>query len=385
MTERAYTALAYDTVTGRFLADIDLQTDPTWSARINDTGGWQIVAELQDRAHRDVVRGWCVPWRTSVAILYGATVCQAGPIVGYAPSDSQPQVQISGKGIWEMFNHRLLFNAAWDPTAKPITDPSADFTVNGPLYKIARELVNNAMNWQHRAGGGLPIDLPAQVPDDYSNTRTWHGWEMATPGQRLQELTQVQNGPDVLFQPYLTVVNGFRTIRHQLLIGSPYLQQRGVPLNFNFGNTLVSMTVQGDGTSQANSAFVKGTGNEAGTLYGYATNNVRVQIGWPALDMVDSNHTSVLDPVALNAYAAGDLTLYGSVPEQWEAVVLADADPQWGQYLPGHFANYSFQDHPWIPDGTYSQRILGVSDGGGQSGQRATVKHQLQNYLLPLT
>jgi hypothetical protein len=76
--------------------------------------------------------------------------------------------------------------------------------------------------------------------------------------------------------------------------------------------------------------------------------------------------------------------LYGSVPEQWEATVLADADPRWGEYWPGHFANYSFKDHPWIPNGTYSSRILGVSDGGGQSAQRGTIKHQLQSYLRPL-
>lgn len=385
IVDREYTALAYDTVTGRVLADVDLQSDPTWSARINDTGGWQITVELQDKAHRDVVRGLCVPWRTSVAILYGSTVCQAGPIISYQPSESEPEVQISGKGMWELFNHRLLFNAAWNPASKPITDSSADITLTGQLWGIARELVNHAITWNYRYGSNLPLDLPASIPGVGPNTLTWHGWEMSTPGQRLQELTQSDGGPDVLFQPYLTVTNGFRYIRHTLMIGTPYLQQRGVALNFNFGNSLVSMAVQGDGTSQANSVFVKGTGNEAGQQYGYSTSQVRVQNGWPALDMVDSNHTSVLVLATLNDFASADLKLYGSVPEQWEATVLADTDPQWGQYLPGHFANYSFQDHPWIPDGIYKQRILGVSDGGGQSGQRGTIKHQLQNYLLPVT
>lgn len=379
MISREYTAVAYNTVTGRVMADIDFTIDPTWSTTINDPGGWQVTVPLRDPERTAAVRGWCVPWLVSVAILLGDTVCQAGPIVAYQPSDTDGSVQVSGKGLWEALNSRLLFNAVWDPSATRITDSSADLTLTGSLWRIARELVNHATNWQHRLGGNLPIDLPPVLPADNSNTRSWHGWEMSTPGQRLQELTQSDSGPDVLFQPYMTVVSGFRTIRHTMLVGTPYLQDLGVPLNFSYRRSLVSMTINGDGTKQANSAFVKGTGNEAGQMYGYATSAVQVAAGWPALDMVDTNHTSSLDQSTLDGWAMGDLALYGKVPEQWQATVLADADPVWGEYWPGHFANYSLKDHPWIPNGTYRTRILGAS-GGGSGTQRGTIKHQLQTF-----
>jgi hypothetical protein len=44
--ERVYTALAYDTVTGRVLFELDLASEPEWSTRINDVGGWKIAVPL---------------------------------------------------------------------------------------------------------------------------------------------------------------------------------------------------------------------------------------------------------------------------------------------------------------------------------------------------
>ncbi len=377
-TERAYTALAYDTVTGRVLFDLELTKDPEWSARINDVGGWKITVPLHGAARAAKVREWCVPWRFSVAIVRGRgvptdAVCQAGPILPYAPDDDAPVHTVSGKGFWENLNRRLCHSRGWNPAAARITDASADLTINDSLPNIARGIADHATSMTYRPGSALPLDLPTPTPAG-TNTRTYHGYEMAFAGQRLQELTQVDGGPDVLFQPYLTVIGGFRFIRHRMLIGNPWLTQPGVPLLFDYRSNLVKLTIAGDGSDQANTAFVKGTGNEAGQLYGYSSDNSLVSAGWPMLDMVDSGHTSASDQTTLDSWASADVALYNSQPEQWQATVLADAEPRLGSYLPGHFADYSVKNHHWLKNGKYSYRILGVSNGP----ERDKVLHQLQ-------
>lgn len=378
VAERVYTALAYDTVTGRVLFELDLASEPDWSARINDVGGWKLTVPLEGGSKTAKVREWCVPWRFSVAIVRGRgvptdTVCQAGPIVAYAPDDSRPVHTVSGKGFWENLNHRILHNRSWNPATARITATSADLTINDSLPNIARSIVDHATSMTFRPGSALPVDLPTPTAVG-TNTRTFHGYEMAFVGTRLQELTQVDNGPDVLFQPYLTVVGGLRYIRHRMLIGNPYLTQPGVPLLFDYRSNLVKLTIAGDGSDQANTAFVKGTGNEAGQLYGYSNSTTYTSLGWPMLDMVDSGHTSTQEQPTLDGWAIADVALYNSQPEQWQATVLADAEPRWGSYLPGHFADYSVKNHHWLLPGKYSYRILGVSN----APDRDKVLHQLQ-------
>jgi hypothetical protein len=376
--ERAYTALAYDTVTGLVLYELELAAEPEWSSRINDVGGWKIQVPLDGGPKTVRVREWCVPWRFSVAIVRGRgvptdTVCQAGPVIPYAPEADKAQHTVSGKGFWQLLNRRLLHARTWNPAAAPITDVSADLLINDSLPNIAINIVYHATSMVYRPGSALPLDYATLGPTG-ANTSTYHGYEMAYAGQRLQELTQVDGGPDVLFQPYLTVIGGRRYIRHRMLVGNPWLTQPGVPLLFDYRSSLDRLTIAGDGSDQAGTAFVKGTGNEAGQLYGYATTTALTDAGWPMLDMVDSNHTSASEQPTLDGWARADVALYSSQPEQWQATVLADKNPRLGSYLPGHFADYNVKNHHWLRNGKYSYRILGISNGPTPD----KVLHQLQ-------
>ncbi len=125
-------------------------------------------------------------------------------------------------------------------------------------------------------------------------------------------------------------------------------------------------------------AFVKGTGNEAGQLYGYATSADLISKGWPALDYVDSSHGSASVQSTLDSWARADVAQYARKLEQWKPKVLLDADPKWGTYIPGHYGSYVVNDHPWIPDGTYTSRILGVSGAGSNEDGVPMIEHQVE-------
>ncbi|WP_329064868.1 hypothetical protein [Amycolatopsis sp. NBC_01480] len=367
----------YDTTTGKVLYDLELAAEPEWSEKINDPGGWKITVPLDGGPRTVRVREWCVRWRFSVAVLRGGQVCQAGPIVAYTPDTSTPTMTLSGKGVWELLNRRLLHNAIYNPAAGGrLTDASADINLTDTLPDIAREIVNHAINMSFLLGSNLPIDLPALDPTQGTNVRNYHGYDMVTFGQRLQELTQVDGGPDVLFRPYLTVTGGARYIRHEMKVGKPYLVQPGVPMLFDYPSNLTDITLSGDGSNDANSAYVKGTGNESGSLYGYASDTSLVSLGWPLMDMVDSGHTSTPVQSTLDSWAVADVALYSNQPEQWQTTVLADTEPRLGSYSSGHYVNYAVKGHLWIKDGIYSWRLIGMSRTS--STPRDRVDHQIQ-------
>jgi hypothetical protein len=380
-----YTAVAYQTTTGRVLYDVDLVGSPTWSAALNGTNeAWQLHTPLEDNGDRVKVREWAERWFSSVAIFWDGQGCQAGPITQnpeFGIVNEMPVAIITGKGFWENLNQRTLHNRTWNPTAG-ITSATADLTITDALPNIAREIVYQSTNWTVRLGSALPVDLPTPVASS-SNTHTYHGYETASAGQRLQELTQVENGPDVFFQPYLVMTAGVRYVRHRMLIGNPYLLQGGAPPLFDLGSSTVDIGVAGDSSPMITTSFVKGTGNEAGQLYGYATATDLITKGWPALDFVDSGHSSASDTATLNSWARANIAQYSRKLEQWKPRIALDSEPRFGTYIPGHFGAYVANDHPWVPDGTYISRILGYSGAGTGDDEVPLIEHQIE--AIPVT
>lgn len=369
--EREYSALVYHTMTGQVFRELQLADLPVWETQLNDTGGWGVVCPIGIDPQQDAwLREWApFPYRFSVAIVLGGdTVLQAGPNTTYQPDEEVPdggvaKVRVGGKGIWQLLNRRVLINAAWNPAATPVTDVSANITLTYSLHTIAREIVNHSINKSFVVGSNLPIDLPAQIAG--TATRTYYGYETIAAGQRLQELTQVDQGPDIVFQPYLIAVGGSRYIRHRMVIGTPYLTGPGVPLQFDYNSSLVKVAIGGNSDSLATTSYVRGTGNETGQLFGYASNPALIAAGYPLLDDVDSTHTSASVQTTLDSWAAANVALQGTVPEQWKSTVLAETSPRAGEYAPGHFVTYNVIGHHWLPDGMYNQRLLSLGRNDG--------------------
>ena len=388
LPDREYVALAYETTTGRVTREFPLAAEPTWDARLNDLGGGGVSCPLGnsddwDQWLHEVAR----PYRYSIAVGLSGTptdspLLQAGPMTGYVPDEEPaqgqlPNISFTFKGFWQLLMRRLLHANTWNPATARITDSSADLVINDSLPNIAINIAYHATSMVNRAGSTLPIDFPVLFPTD-GNTRTYHGYDMISAGQRLQELTQVDGGPDVVFQPYLTTSGGYRVVRHRMLIGNPYLTQPGVPLRFDYRSNLVKVAVNGQGEDTSTTALVKGTGNENAQQYGYATDSSLTSQGWPLLDYVDSGHTSTLIQGSLDSWATADVALLGNLPEQWKATVLTEVDgaARLGTYIPGHFVQYNILDHHWIPDGLYTWRLLGLARTG--STQKGTVEHVIQ-------
>lgn len=374
-------ALVYENKTGAVVDDLPLIGVPQWQNLINtpNCGGTvttpvgdgvtPLPEQYKDALPVDKLRTYFEvgAGRFGVAVCYGTRlpsdwIAQAGPAWVATPSDDTatsdvPSVQIGFSGFWSLLQARIMAPANWTNTtgigAMAAYGPST-------LRDIARSMLTDALT-----RGTLPLDVPAALGDSGTNVRNYPVSDLAYLGQRLQELTQVQNGPDICFQPYFSAPG---TIRHQALIGNPYLTVTSQPMVFDYGANLISVIPPASAAGMATRSYAKGAGTDAGSLvWGYSADATLENAGWPMLESVDGNHTTVITQTEIDGWAAANQAQNGRAVKAWAARVRLDGAAPAGSYAPGQAVVYNMQGHFWIPDGLYSQRLLGISNGPDDS------------------
>ena len=358
-----YYALVYFTVTGQIIDEIPLVGIPQWLQQINADGSWSIQTQIgpddgtsgPTRAH---LRGVTDAWRHSIAICWGTGstsdyVCQAGPLVARQLMSEQPPIlQLGGTGLWPLFRKIMNVASTWNGNLLSTSDANTTYTSS--LQGIASLMLSNAVARQ-----SIPIDIPAPISGTV--TQTYFGYDLISVGQRLQELTQLSQGPDILFKPYRTA-DGH--VRHVAQIGNPYISNAGRPLVFDYPGNVMSILPTDDGSSLATKTYEKGNGIEYATLWTSTTDTTLPTAGWPTLEVADNSHASEIDMVKLQAFSDGAQRLNGRTISTWAPTVRQDdVDYPFGSYDPGVFGSYNVVNHCWLPDGAYNQRILGFTQG----------------------
>lgn len=362
-----YYALAINSVTGSVLDEIPLAIDPTWAQQINQAGLWTVQTQAGGAGglKKSTLRGLLQAGRVSVAVCWGSGspadyICQAGPLWSWGMqgggSESPPIVQLGGSGFWGLPSALEQIAVGWNGASLGI---GMDTSYTSSLQGIACGIVANASaRWQQLIGSPMPVDIPAAIPG--AKTMRYYGYQFTSAGQRLQELTQMVSGPDILFLPYFATSN---TIRWRMVVGNPYLAQPGDALTFDYPGSIRSILPNSDGSKLATTSYAVGSGSDYSTLWASASDSTLTADGWPPLEFADISRSSETLPAALATYVKSEQTLYGRPQETWTATVSTDTEPPFGSYQPGLFAAYNVQDHPIILDGQYGQRILGLQNG----------------------
>lgn len=382
----SYYALIYQTTTGQVvsapLTDAN-QTEPTWLQQINNPGSitWRTVVDGTVLTKDELITYRQGEWRFGIALCYGTGsandfICQAGPITASVDvSESPPIVQFGAMGFWGMLNACYQVNPTWNGAAVTSASGGSDTTYTSSLQGIASLLATDAITPCAAIGRGtLPLDVPAPIAG--ANVRNYFGYEFASAGQRLSELTQVQNGPDVLFAPYFSAPG---VIRHKMVIGNPTIVQPGNPLVFNYPGNVRTVLTSRDASRLTTFQVAVGNGLQDLALWGKAQDATLTAAGWPSLFSADSAHVDVTDQATINAWAQGDLGLNGRPVETWATVVRIDSG--FGTFTPGVQANYGLQDHPFKRDGVYNQRVVGFGSGAISSGGGSSVTAGVGEYI----
>jgi len=360
---REWTCHVVETVTGRVVSDVPVTGSPTWERGLNQVGSLSVDIPLRVGIPESVTRALTTPWRFSLALSVGDHIVQAGPIVSaqYTDAPDHPTVTAMCTGIWGVLNRRLL--RSQDHIQVP--SESTDVRLTGlSLHTIAKRLAQYAE-------GAIYGDLPIVYPDDIAGAheRWYPSYDLAMAGERLQQLTQVQGGPDVEFAPRWVSPTHIEWV---MRIGNPHLVQTGQDLWWEYGASLVSLDVTIDGAEMAHRVWVRGNGMERGLLFGYWEERGPLEAGYPTLDRIVS-HDSVMQQSTLDGYARAYAEFYQHPTVLYQARVLADpgasagtavSAPALGEYAPGDYATFNVLGHHVLPDGQYSQRIIALKSSG---------------------
>lgn len=383
-----YEVRVFETRTGRVAGTIPYLGVPQWSRGINTAGSWRVTVPLDtDELPLDFLNGVTDPWLWSWAICQGTKVWQAGPVIGES-YDGGTTTTFTGGGLLKLFTDKRVLVNPTRASLSGVTALDAD-TLFGPsgyvptiggtvpagnqdlsLHTIAKRLIQQDIS---TPGRELPIVFPADIAGD--SAREYPGYDLASLGQRLMELSQVINGPEFEFAPEFVDTQSKQYIQWNMRIGNPYLGNLGFAHYWEYRKALVDTKFDTDGGYRITRDFERGNGMSRDLVIGFADAPIGGAPAEMILENVGSDHTSASDTATLNAWATATVAggAVGS-PTLQHVVRLAGDDgsgfatgsPKLAEVDPGDNCTAVYSDtrpHPRLGGGTVAARIIDMSNG----------------------
>lgn len=372
-------AFFVQTMTGKIGAELDLAAAGSWSIPLNGIESFDVtVPKTQLRA---VGREWWRPFAASVLVSWerpdGTLVpWAAGPIID-DPAETRGRdgvATFSCRGIGAILEKRLVVEQ--DFSAKVI-QRSIMARKGMSLGTIVQDIVEAATS--RRLGGQLPI--VARSPRETGarlNQRTYEGWNVANnvAFKRIKEITEVRNGPDVMFRPEY-VDDGIQWGLYHGTAAQPAIAQDWT-MDLDSTSTLspvADVAPSSDGENVANRVWWTGAGEGAGTLVQKAEDKAALANYMPLLEVVgstsDTENYALLTEHALARLAAG------RAPLKQLSMTIDGADPraEIGRWHVGDLARVTTGDE-WmtVPQGTRFERVIAAK--GSWNTSMVTVEFQ---------
>lgn len=341
-----------ETVSGRLSRVLDV-TEGSWSVELNKADSGSVT--VKKKSLDGLGRNWFSPWQSSLLFVYdgpdGLVPWCGGPITGW-PSESQHELSFDWAGIRHIFERRHL---------------EKDLKLAGlSLGSIAWEVVKAGMD---KPGGGLPI-VHGSPYEQYSpgHQRTYEHWNLANNivDKRLTELSEVINGPDMMFRPRWANED-HTAVQWAFVHGTrvdPSIYQSWVP---DWDTTVDSSDVEGfDMTSDASAIATRVWGTGAGegkaTVITKAEDLSLVTEYFPFLESIISD-TDQEKAEPIRQKCLGALSGAQRMVDQLSMKVRADSEKNpLGSWFVGDDCRVTTGDE-WlsIPAGTRDMRILKAS------------------------
>lgn len=300
------------------------------------------------------------------------TFLEAGPIWTTDFDEATDMLKVNAGGLDSYFSHRKLMAilaAGQNPATTSITYTAAQ------LGLIAKRLIELA---QSHTGGHLPIVLPDDVALGGAGTdatRTYPGYELGNLGERLQQLREVDGGPEIQFVPRRRA-DDLRYIEWVMRIGvkpTMMLTQAGPAWIFDRTvpkSPVAGISISSDGSMMGMRAWAAGQGEGEGRPIVVTDDPALLTLGYPLLEVEQPSIDTVSEVGTLDAYTRALLAKSARPIETWTVKVNIHARPNVGQYRPGDWCTLRIKNHIYQPDGDYSMRILSIS---GDTSDYATL------------
>lgn len=328
-----------------------------WSIELNGTETINMRLRKSELPQTNL-NYWLSPWWAGVVLLWNQTPVVAGPIIT-RPSESFDFVTIGCGGIRSVFTKRYLVDefSNWDELA-----PNGVVSFSGwALGTIVKKVVKKA---QMKPGGALPISYP--LADMVANhERNYQGFNVSNLNvdDVLTKLSNVINGPDIMFKPRLLRDN---QLTHDLWTGveiNPRIYQKHTPVwdTTPVNGSVSEMNVTTTGTYQTMRVFAIGSGQDKGTMIKVAFDDTYLGHQYPLLETSFNDGGSSENPAVIQDHAESNLDANNKALVEIQMTVRGDGDIPFGEFWPGDLIHVITQGWVGLPDGLNKMRLLSMT------------------------
>lgn len=294
-----------------------------------------------------------------------------GPIWTQKLQRSSGMVTIGAAGLESYFDHRMVL-----PVLAAGQSPAdvTSYWQAQQLGLIAKRLVEQARSW---TGGDLPITFPSDAAlggAGIKHERTYPGYELGRVGQRLRQLAEVEDGPEIQFAPrrvdeqHLDWEMRIGTEATGMLLtqtGDPWPIDDTVPQSM-----IVDVERSIDGSGLGTDSYAAGEGQGEGRPIAHSASTFLLDRGYPRLEVEKASTDSVSDMGTLQAHADGLLARRFRPTEKYDITV--DASAWWNRSKgarSGDWVTVKNDRHLEFEEGPNELRMLAMS-----GDDEATVK-----------
>lgn len=346
-------AALFDMRTGDYIRRVPVGAGSTWSRIINAPGEVKLTLPKSPVSRLAELHDLAKPWQVAVALMRGRRILQAGPVIRRPFKD---KLTLDGAGYWQYLDKRLVLNhalAGMTIDGEVLIDeenpaPEWVLSLTGSYVDIAVKLMTETAKWQP-----MPVDLPPLEGGIF--VRNYYGYDLARVSERLKQLTELQNGPELRFDPYLRPDGGiqWRLEGDLEILDNVWEWNTAVPEQ---GIKVVGL--DDDGDAMANDGWGQGGRNDdilLMTRRGALTPDPAL----PLLQEALTGHSTVSDINTLRGHTQGmverSMNTYGQV--QLEAPLRYDVQP--GDWVDLR-TETSYMGRTFL-----SLKVVGVSGGTG--------------------
>lgn len=352
----------FETLSGNQVAEFTPMT-ASWSLTANTADSVDVELNLRDaETARQDWRNLGTPWKHSIAVEeHGRFI--GGPIMPHDLDGDKLTLKLTGRGPKVVMDRNpvLPLSALTGALvgADGLPNPVFDTTVVGwDFGTIGKRLVSQMMAWP---GLGLPIVFHADRAA--GREKTYPAISFKSVGSALDDLTGLENGPDIRFQLRRRGTDGFEWVYESGSETAPRLQ--GVTTHtWELGADEAAgsgLSVSLDPSLMASISWATAGRSADTVLLSRFVDMKLVDAGYPLLQLVDSSHSSIEQQSTLNELAGENLRTAGRPAEFWSFKARLSSSPFLNEYNTGDLINLVVPPGQYLPPGTYTRRIASLS------------------------
>jgi len=369
-------AYLIETMTGAIGREVEMSTDGRYDIRLNMVE--EVQATVQKSSLRGVYRKWLEPWRAGMLFTFtprddkGRWVGEEVPVVAGpftdAPEEYTDSLSFHVSGIRRLFEKRLVLAKQFgvsDADVKAMKASKLTYT-GAPLAFIAQDIVRRSLT---REGGFLPIRFATNVPSKVANghTRTYYGYDVNNNAidKRLTELSEVANGPDIMFRPEWAD-SEHTHIRWAMVTGTHEVptigQKHKVFIDLTSQRNPVSeFSINARADDMVSRAYVSGAGEGAAVEIGAAETVQGYPRGIPLMEVAETRpDIKKVETLRGHARRAVNLSTVVSIAATVDG---SDIRSAFGRWLVGDEMDLTCKGFFHIPDGSHRVRVVRASGG----------------------